>query len=129
VNLTVTDALQKLQAKNEILYAEPNYKLKLLSTLPDDTRFNELWAMHNTGQSGGTADADIDAIECVQYAVDKGAKVLSNSWQNQIPLIRQNEIRRNFPLWRSPAKPGSEGGPQILNFQLNLTLSTLNLKL
>ena len=62
-NLTVADALQKLQAKNEILYAEPNYKIKLASTFPNDTRFDELWGMHNTGQSGGTEDADVDAPE------------------------------------------------------------------
>ena len=60
-NLTVADALPKLRGKNEILYVEPNYKVRLLSTFPDDTRFNELWGMNNTGQSGGTVDADIDA--------------------------------------------------------------------
>ncbi|QQS36005.1 MAG: S8 family peptidase [Ignavibacteriales bacterium] len=35
----------------------------VLSTFPNDTRFNEQWALHNTGQSGGTVDADIDAPE------------------------------------------------------------------
>jgi subtilisin family serine protease len=30
---------------------------------PDDTRFSEQWGLHNTGQSGGTADADVDAPE------------------------------------------------------------------
>ncbi len=31
--------------------------------VPNDTRFNEQWALNNTGQSGGTPDADIDAPE------------------------------------------------------------------
>ena len=31
--------------------------------LPNDTSFSSLWGMHNTGQSGGTPDADIDAPE------------------------------------------------------------------
>lgn len=35
----------------------------VFSIFPNDTRFNEQWALHNTGQSGGTADADIDAPE------------------------------------------------------------------
>lgn len=30
---------------------------------PNDTRFAEQWGLHNTGQSGGTVDADIDAPE------------------------------------------------------------------
>ncbi len=96
-NLTVADALQKLQAKNEILYVEPNYKLKLLSTLPDDTRFNELWAMHNIGQTGGTVDADIDASEAWDIITDSNVIVAvidtgvdynhpdlaGNMWKNQ----------------------------------------------
>lgn len=35
----------------------------VLTTTPNDTRFNEQWALNNTGQSGGTVDADIDAPE------------------------------------------------------------------
>ena len=31
--------------------------------IPDDTQFNQQWALQNTGQSGGTIDADIDAPE------------------------------------------------------------------
>jgi len=42
--------------------AEPNYILKAIG-IPNDPRFNELWGMHNIGQTGGTADADIDAAE------------------------------------------------------------------
>ncbi len=42
--------------------AEPNYINQALVT-PDDTQFNQLWALDNTGQTGGTPDADIDAPE------------------------------------------------------------------
>jgi hypothetical protein len=31
--------------------------------IPDDTQFDQQWSLNNTGQSGGTIDADIDAIE------------------------------------------------------------------
>jgi hypothetical protein len=34
-----------------------------LATFPDDPMFNQQWGLHNTGQSGGTPDADIDAPE------------------------------------------------------------------
>ncbi len=56
---TVTSMLT-LKSSPSISYVEMDWKVEPLR-LPNDTRFNELWAMENTGQSGGTADADIDA--------------------------------------------------------------------
>jgi hypothetical protein len=61
--VTVEEALKKFNETSGILYAEPDYEVTVYSTFPNDTRFNELWGMHNTGQSGGTIDADIDAPE------------------------------------------------------------------
>lgn len=43
-------------------YAEPNFILNTYE-IPDDPLFDEQWALHNIGQSGGTSDADIDAPE------------------------------------------------------------------
>ncbi|MEN8220919.1 MAG: hypothetical protein ABFS56_32115, partial [Pseudomonadota bacterium] len=51
-----------IQSNRNIVYAEPNYIQKAIGA-PDDARFDELWGMHNSGQTGGKADADIDAIE------------------------------------------------------------------
>ncbi|MEN8219915.1 MAG: S8 family serine peptidase [Pseudomonadota bacterium] len=51
-----------IQANRNIVYAEPNYIQRAIGT-PNDARFNELWGMHNSGQTGGKADADIDAVE------------------------------------------------------------------
>lgn len=59
----VEDALKTFNRTDGILYAEPNYKIYLASTEPDDPDFDKLWGMHNTGQTGGTEDADIDAPE------------------------------------------------------------------
>jgi hypothetical protein len=61
--VTVEEALQQFNGADGILYAEPDYEVKAISTFPDDTLFNDLWGMHNTGQTGGTVDADIDAPE------------------------------------------------------------------
>ena len=57
-----TQALKGLQGNPLIEYAEYNYK-QYLTVFPNDPRFDDLWGMHNTGQTGGTADADIDAPE------------------------------------------------------------------
>ncbi|MDQ3724264.1 MAG: S8 family serine peptidase, partial [Actinomycetota bacterium] len=45
-----------------VLYAEPNY-IARASAVPNEPRFGELYALNNTGQGGGAADADIDASE------------------------------------------------------------------
>ena len=62
-NTAVENALAAFKNASGILYAEPNYRIKAFSTFPNDTRFNEQWGLHNTGQTGGTTDADIDAPE------------------------------------------------------------------
>ncbi|MFV2067055.1 MAG: tandem-95 repeat protein, partial [Pirellulales bacterium] len=43
------------------LRCEPLEDRRLLSVVPNDPLFSDQWALDNTGQSGGTWDADIDA--------------------------------------------------------------------
>lgn len=50
------------RAGAEIEYVEPNYIVNA-DILPNDPDFGELYALHNTGQDGGTIDADIYAAE------------------------------------------------------------------
>jgi thermitase len=52
----------RLNSSGLVRYAEPN-ALVHAAWFPNDPRFGELYGLHNTGQSGGTADADIDAPE------------------------------------------------------------------
>lgn len=55
-------AAERLNRSDAVLYAEPNY-IARATGVPDDPRFGEQYALDNTGQAGGTADADIDAPE------------------------------------------------------------------
>jgi subtilisin family serine protease len=66
---TVEDSLESLNTADRILYAEPDYKIKLLA-YPNDTYFSYLWGLNNTGQTGGTPDADIDASEAWDLRTD-----------------------------------------------------------
>ena len=59
---TVTEAFIRFNQSANVLYAEPNYKYKLL-VVPNDPMFPDLWALDNTGQTGGIEDADVDAPE------------------------------------------------------------------
>ena len=44
-------------------YAEPNYIAYTAETFPNDPDFSQQWGLHNTSQTGGTVDADIDGPE------------------------------------------------------------------
>ena len=52
----------RLNRSRNVLYAEPNY-IAHATGVPNDTRFGELYGLHNIGQNGGAPDADIDAPE------------------------------------------------------------------
>jgi Subtilase family len=48
------------------------------ANFPNDPMFNQQWALHNTGQTGGTPDADIDAPEAWDIATG-GVTALGDS--------------------------------------------------
>jgi thermitase len=52
----------RLNRSAHVQYAEPNYILRT-QAVPNDPRFGELYGLHNSGQTGGTSDADVDAPE------------------------------------------------------------------
>jgi len=71
--------------KDNVQWAEPEYKKTMLSVnqdevnalaetlsrwTPNDPRYGEQWHYHNTGQTGGTVDADIDLPEA--WEIEKG---------------------------------------------------------
>lgn len=58
------DLARKLSQVKGVVYAERNGGFQLCApVIPNDPSFPALWGMNNTGQTGGTADADIDAPE------------------------------------------------------------------
>lgn len=59
---SVTGAVDALNKDEAVLYAEPDYA-RSANLVPNDTSFSQLWGLNNTGQTGGTSDADIDAAE------------------------------------------------------------------
>jgi subtilisin family serine protease len=58
--LSVKEAIARYRAQANVLYAEPNFRLRVLRA-PNDPSFGDLWGLHNTAQGGGANDADIDA--------------------------------------------------------------------
>ncbi|MDP9410480.1 MAG: S8 family serine peptidase [Actinomycetota bacterium] len=59
-DLSVSEAVSAYEASPQIEYAEPNFLLKP-AAVPNDPSFSMMYALNNTGQTGGVKDADIDA--------------------------------------------------------------------
>jgi len=60
----IFEAIEEFNALAEVLFAEPSnvgYNDELY--IPNDQDFGKQWYLHNTGQTGGTADSDVDAPE------------------------------------------------------------------
>ncbi|MBI4652573.1 S8 family serine peptidase [Candidatus Desantisbacteria bacterium] len=60
--MKIEKVIEYYKNNTDVEYAEPNFRIKLKAVvMPNDPKFSEQWGLNNTGQSGGTADADIDA--------------------------------------------------------------------
>jgi subtilisin family serine protease len=106
-HLSVPEAIARYKGYANVLYAEPNYivrKAQHVQLTPNDPNFTQLWGLHNTGQTGGTPDADIDAPEAwdittgsssvVVFVIDTG--------------VDYNHPDLNANLWRNPGEiPGN----------------------
>ena len=83
----IQSAVKEYEANPDVLYAEPDYRISIMPdktesiinyvnfannlSIPNDSLFSNQWDFHNTGQTGGTPDADIDAPEA--WAISTGS--------------------------------------------------------
>jgi hypothetical protein len=74
----VGEVVRELEGRPEVLYAEPNYRLRTCEEpvpavpAPTDFEFARQWALNNSGQTGGKAGADIGALEA--WSVSTGSR-------------------------------------------------------
>ncbi|OEK09027.1 hypothetical protein A8C32_14140 [Flavivirga aquatica] len=60
-NIDENTMLGSIQSDPMVEVAQFNHRVKLRSTVPNDTQFTNQWQYINNGQNGGTIGADIDA--------------------------------------------------------------------
>jgi subtilisin family serine protease len=83
---------------------EPDYFLTI-SRMPDDSGFSRLWGMHNTGQTGGSVDKDVDGPE---------AWNLSTGSKNVLGAVIDTGIDREHEdlmvnMWTNPGEIAGNG--------------------
>jgi len=74
---SVQSVVKFFRSLPDVEYAEPNY-LRYLNATPNDSRYPEMWGLNNTGQTGGTVDADIDAPEAWDIATGNSTMVVAD---------------------------------------------------
>lgn len=75
-DLNVEDAITKLNGTKGVIYAQPDYIITIDSTIPNDQNFPQQWALNNTGQTGGTPGADINAIRAWDIATGSRNQII-----------------------------------------------------
>lgn len=94
-DLPVEEAVETYEASPDVEYAEPDYILKpSQTTSADDPYYSRLYGLNNSGQNGGTADADVDAPEAwytttgdtgtVVAVIDEGVDIKHPDLKNNI---------------------------------------------
>ncbi len=98
------DALDHYLRLPEVRYAEPDYIYRTQQLFPNDPRFGELWGMHNTGQSGGLVEFDIDAPDAWEFHTDAATIVIGSI---DTGVDRDHEDL-NVNIWHNPGEiPGN----------------------
>lgn len=89
----------------DVEYVEPNYIVSIDAN-PNDADYSLLWGLNNTGQTGGLADADIDAPEAWDYLFD--------SWPEVVVAVIDTGVDYNHPdlaanMWTNPGEIPGDG--------------------
>jgi subtilisin family serine protease len=101
---TVQDVTAWAAATTGVASIEPDFVLASRA-IPNDTSFGQLWGLHNTGQSGGTVDADIDAPAA--WDITTGSRsvvvaVIDTGIDTSHPDLAAN-------IWRNPRETPGNG--------------------
>lgn len=101
--VSVEEALKRYDQDPNVLYAEKDAKWHAVLT-PDDTLFSSQWGLHNVEQTGGKADADVNAPlmwETTQGSSSVAILIVDTGIDNKHPELKNsmwinvNEIPNN----------------------------------
>jgi len=102
-NTPVPVAASRVAADSSVEYAEPNF-IYTLDRTPNDPLFGELWGLNNTGQFGGTIDADIDAPAAWDFST--GGDVIVGVVDSGVDYTHPDLVSN---MWRNPGEIPDDG--------------------
>lgn len=104
-DLTVSEAVERYDSLPGVEYAEPDFQLLPAQSTANDPDYPKLYGLNNTGQTGGTADADIDAPEAwdrTTGSLDTTVAVIDTGVDINHPDLRGN-------VWTNPDEISGNG--------------------
>lgn len=103
--IPLKQVLARLREEPDVEWAEPNYS-RYPQEYPDDPMFGSQWHLDNTGQSGGTPGADIQAVDAWDITTgdsDVVVAILDSGIDYTHPDLRDN-------MWQNPGEDWAEEG-------------------
>jgi hypothetical protein len=101
--LSAEEAMKRFASDPAVQYVSLDYLVQV-DVVPSDLRFGELWGLHNTGQSGGTADVDVDAPEA--WDITTGSSSILVGVIDTGVDYNHEDLAAN--MWRNPGEiPGN----------------------
>jgi subtilisin family serine protease len=97
--VSAEELVQRLRAEAVVEYAELNH-LRYANLTPNDTRYPEMWGLNNTGQTGGTVDADVDAPQAWDLQTGSSALVVADI-DSGMDLAHEDLMAN---LWTNPGE-------------------------
>lgn len=112
--VSVEQAMAAMARDERVEFAVPNHVYHLpdfekVENAPNDPDFAKLWGLNNDGQTGGTADADIDAPEAWQVHTGR-----TQAQGAHITAVIDTGIDYNHPdlkgnMWVNPGEIAGDG--------------------
>ncbi|MEX0326332.1 MAG: S8 family serine peptidase [Puniceicoccaceae bacterium] len=99
--------MQALRSTGLFAYVEPDWQVSVLQTLPTDTSFanGDLWGLRNTGQNGGVAGRDVNAVGA--WAITTGSPSVTVAVIDTGIRYTHQDLSGN--MWTNPGEIAGNG--------------------
>lgn len=104
--VTSVQKIEQMQRDPLLRYVEHDVLMEREQIFPTDPNFNVQFALHNTGQSGGLIDADVDAPEGWALTSPTATPIVVAVCDDGVPYTHP-DLAAN--IWTNPGEVASDG--------------------